>query len=127
MTEQKKYVFIAGGIGITPFRSIIKECLSTQSNQQIILFYQFRTKDEILFKDIFDQAEKQIGLEVHYIESANDGKSSIDIERLVPNYETRYFYVSGPQGFVEMYRQKLMELQIPEEQIKTDLFTGYEF
>lgn len=124
MTVQKKYVFIAGGIGITPFRSIIKDLLDRNSTQDIVLIYKVRSASEILFKDIFNQAASQLGLQIHYIASSNDQKL-IEITELIPDYHQRYFYISGPQGFVEVHQQKLLQLSVPIEHIKTDLFTGY--
>lgn len=125
MTEQKKYVFIAGGIGITPFRSIIKDLLDSNTKLDIVLIYRVRTESEILFKNLFDQAARQIRLQVQYVVSANDQKE-IEIADIVSDYQQRYFYVSGPQGFVEKHQQKLMQLSVPLEHIKTDLFTGYD-
>jgi ferredoxin-NADP reductase len=51
---QEKLVFIAGGIGITPFRSMVKYLKDINEMRDIILFYCNKTEDEIVYKEIFD-------------------------------------------------------------------------
>jgi len=60
--ESKKLVFLAGGIGITPFRSQIKYLIDTKQKRDIILFYSNRTPADIAYKEIFDQAQINFGL-----------------------------------------------------------------
>jgi len=56
--KNTKLVFIAGGVGITPFRSMVKYLLDLQEDRDIFLIYANKTFDEVVYKDIFDQAEK---------------------------------------------------------------------
>ena len=51
---KKSYVFIAGGIGITPFRSMIQSLIDTDTKLPLTLFYMARHADEVVFKDIVD-------------------------------------------------------------------------
>src|SRR5260370_1410080 len=48
----QKLVFIAGGIGITPFRSMLKYLLDTHQRRDIVMFYANRRVDEIVYKDV---------------------------------------------------------------------------
>lgn len=132
----KKYVFIAGGIGITPYRSIIKYLLDTNQKKDIILFYSNKSKSEIVYKDIFDQAEKNLDIKTVYnltdkenIPSSWQGKiGRIDeqmIKEEVPDYTERIFYLSGPHGLVTAFEDTLAKMGIKKIQIKTDYFPGY--
>ncbi|HUX21389.1 MAG TPA: oxidoreductase, partial [Spirochaetia bacterium] len=59
-------VFIAGGIGITPFRSMIKYLVDKGEERKITLVYSNYTADEIVFKDVIEEAQKKIGLKTVY-------------------------------------------------------------
>src|ERR1700709_894999 len=63
---QQKCVFIAGGIGITPFRSMIKYLLDTGQHRPIVLFYASKTVSEFVYQDIFDQAQRELGIKTMY-------------------------------------------------------------
>lgn len=132
----KKLVFIAGGIGITPFRSMVKYLLDKKEQRSIALFYANKTADEIAYKDIFDQAQKEIGLKTVYVLSNVDkipanwqGKTGrIDEKMLtqeVPDYKERIFYISGPNAMVDAYKHLLGKLGVPHTQIVTDYFPGF--
>ena len=64
--RKKKLVFIAGGIGITPFRSMVKYLMDRDEKRSVALFYANRTYAEIAYRDIFDEAAKAIGLKTIY-------------------------------------------------------------
>jgi ferredoxin-NADP reductase len=121
----KKYVFIAKGIGITPFRSMIQYLVDKNRAERITLFYVAKSQDEFIFKDLFENASKQFGLQVIYLSSAQD---EIFNERVVHSIITDIsepiYYISGPQETVQKYREMLQNLGA--KQIKTDLFSGYD-
>jgi ferredoxin-NADP reductase len=133
MVEEKSYVFIAAGIGITPFRSMIHGLVARMEKKDITLLYQARNEEELLFRDLFDKAEEVIGLQTIYVLSnppqnwtGEQGYISKEfLSKFVPDLKSRVFYVSGPQEFVEKTRDMLMEIDIRLDNIKTDLFTGY--
>jgi ferredoxin-NADP reductase/Na+-translocating ferredoxin:NAD+ oxidoreductase RnfD subunit len=132
---RQKCVFIAGGIGITPFRSMIKYLLDTHQRRQIVLFYANRTAEEIVYQDVFEQARWELGIKTIY--SASDprrlprgwnghvGRISAQlIQAEVPDYQHCLFYVSGPPAMVEATKQLLSQMHVPSSRIKTDLFAG---
>lgn len=132
---RQECVFIAGGIGITPYRSMIKYLLDSHQARPITLFYANRTLSEIVYQDVFDQAEQELGIRTIYtLTDTRDvprwwrGKTGrLDaelIQREVPNYRHCLFYISGPQGMVDSFKQVLRELDIPDAHIKTDFFAG---
>jgi ferredoxin-NADP reductase/Na+-transporting NADH:ubiquinone oxidoreductase subunit NqrB len=134
--ESKKLVFLAGGIGITPFRSMIKFLCDTHSKRSVVLLYGNRNSHEIAYQDIFEEAEKIIGLKTVYaISSAIDElptqhayRGRIDrelIKREIPDYKERIFYISGTHAMVSGLTKILHDLNIPRNQIRTDFFPGF--
>ena len=104
--KNKKLAFIAGGIGITPFRSIIK---SLDEPRDIVLFYLALNPKAFAYKDIFEKVK------------------TVYAEKLTPEelveYKDRTFYISGPNMMVDVYKKMLKEIGVKE--IITDYFPGY--
>jgi ferredoxin-NADP reductase/Na+-transporting NADH:ubiquinone oxidoreductase subunit NqrB len=133
---KQKVVFIAGGIGITPYRSMVKYLIDTKDKRDITLLYSARTSDDFVYRDVFEQAYRELGLNVIYF--ATDKTPTISHERIrsnrinadiiksdVPDYMERVFYISGTQSMVRAIRSLLIGLGIPKHQIKVDYFSGY--
>lgn len=128
-------VFIAGGIGITPFRSMVKYMLDMRLSRPVTLLYSNRTADDIAFKPLFDEAVQAGWLKAVYTitDSApygwlgRMGYITPDVIRAeVPDHASALYYVSGPQGMVATFVEMLSKMGIPQKQIKTDYFPGYE-
>ena len=128
-------VFIAGGIGITPYRSMIKYMLDKGLSRPITLLYSNRSAEDIVFKDIFDQAEKAIGLKVVYTLTGKNvpadwrGKTGYITAELireeVPDYQERVFYISGPEPMVMAFERMLAGMGVRGSNVKRDYFPGY--
>jgi glycine betaine catabolism B len=134
--KNKKLVFIAGGIGVTPFRSMVKYLLDKKEQRSIVLFYTNKTADEIAYKDIFDKAQKELGLKPIYVLTNMDripaawpGKAGRIDEKMiteeVPDFKERTFYISGPNAMVDAYKHLLNKMGVPHNQIVTDYFPGF--
>lgn len=132
--RDEKLVFIAGGIGITPFRAMTKYLLDTKQSQDIVLLYSAKTAAEVVFKEIFAQAEQALWLKPNYVLTdpppANwTGQSGfIDaamIKRVVGDWQNRVFYISGPEPMVEAFEKMLAAIGIADNKIKRDFFPGY--
>lgn len=115
----KKLVFIAGGIGVTPFRSMIKYLIDRKEKRDITLIYSVKTEDEIAYRDIFDQAEKEIGLKVIYL------IGNFLTEDMVKKDIASTFYLSGPSVMVENYKDLLLKMGVRRSRIMTDYFPGF--
>jgi ferredoxin-NADP reductase len=119
--KNKKLVFIAGGIGITPFRSMIKYLIDRGERRNVILMYSAK-EGEFAYKDVFDQAHYKLGIKTYY----NVGRFQEDfILREVPDYKNRTFFLSGPKALVDGFTTALKDLSVPHSQIKTDYFPGF--
>ena len=122
--SRDKYIFIAGGIGITPFRSILMDLSYQNKISNIILFYGNRDKN-IVFKDKLEEiSAKNPGLKIHYIISP----VKIDFEilnREVPDLLDRRCYISGPMKMIKSIERSVIGGGVSPEKIKTDYFSGY--
>ncbi|MBP9718953.1 MAG: oxidoreductase [Candidatus Levybacteria bacterium] len=132
----KKLVFLAGGIGITPFRSMIKYLVDKNEKRDITLLYSNKTADEIVYKDVFDEAEKKLHIKTiytitdkeHLPENWNGEKGRVDaamIQKYIPDYKERVYYISGPHIMVTAYEDILKNLGISSSHIIIDYFPGF--
>ncbi|HKC15036.1 MAG TPA: FAD-dependent oxidoreductase [Patescibacteria group bacterium] len=121
----KNYVFIAGGIGITPFHSIIADLAHKSLPINITLFYANKT-EEFPFKEEFEKIREQnTSFKVHYVVSPKHIDENL-IKENVADLQKKIFYVSGPEKMVEDLTEMIKGIGIKEENIKQDFFPGYD-
>ncbi|MGH7174814.1 MAG: RnfABCDGE type electron transport complex subunit D [Minisyncoccia bacterium] len=130
---KKKLAFIAGGIGITPFRSMIQYMLDTGDTRSTTLLYANKTAAEIAYRELFELAAEEMGLKTVYALS-NEPNSApgtysgpIDtrlIAREIPDYTERIFYISGPHSMVDAFKKTLRAMGVSRWNIKADYFPG---
>ena len=131
----QKLAFIAGGIGVTPFRSMVKYLTDRREHRDIVMLYANRRFDEILYGDVFQAAQRAFRFRPVLVVS--DGTTvpknwpgqigRIDaklIARLVPDYQDRIFYISGSPEMVRSVSASLHTLGVSTSKIKTDYFSG---
>ena len=147
----KPAVFLSGGIGVTPFRSMIKYATDMQLPVKIIMFDSNRNRNNILFKKEFDEwANMNKNLKIIYTISEkdqNDNEQSslsstanddwkgeygrINKEMILKYVDTNIinnsiFYICGPPSMLKAMQILLQEdLEIPKERIKVEEFIGY--
>lgn len=132
----EKLVFIAGGIGVTPFMSMISYLLATKQRRDIVLLYANKVEADIADSALFEQAKKAIGLKTVYVLTSVDDiapnwkgqKGRITEEMIkveVADYQNRTYYLSGPNAMVDAYKKLLAGLGIPHHRIITDYFPGF--
>lgn len=112
---QQKLAFIAGGIGITPFRSMAKFLLDSKQSRDIVLISCAATEQEFIFKNLFPEAVYKVGR-----------LKTDDIKNAVPDYNERIFYVSGPELMVQATEKMLSQIGIQHGRINRDYFPGYQ-
>jgi ferredoxin-NADP reductase len=131
---KKKLVFIAGGIGITPFRSMIHYLLDKGDRRQITVLYSNKTAGDIAYKDILTRAETELGIHTVYavtgektpIPGVYNGQIDANlIAQQIPDYLERTFYISGPHAMVEAYGTTLRGMGVSRFKIKSDFFPGF--
>jgi len=141
----KHAVFLSGGIGVTPFRSIIKYVTDKQLPIKIVIFDSNRNQQDILFKKEFDDwTNTNKNLKIIYTITeeeaepvqgfAHEWKGERGrIDRTMLNkyltdndIDDSTFYTCGPPAMIKAMQDLLQnDLQIPKNRIKVEEFTGY--
>jgi ferredoxin-NADP reductase/nitrite reductase/ring-hydroxylating ferredoxin subunit len=138
----KPAVFLSGGIGVTPFRSMIKYATDKQLPIKITMFDSNKNQQNILYKEEFDRwAEQNKNFKVIYAvteeeqEAINSNCSGergrigkLMLERHLSKGEigNAIFYICGPPGMLKAMQELLQkEMQIPKDRFKVEAFTGY--
>jgi len=120
----QKYVFIAGGIGITPFRSILFDLDDKDSLNKVILLY-FNRSQKIVFKNQLDGlAAKNSGLKINYIVNPESFNPDL-VGKFISNFGDFVFYISGSENFVKEIKNNLLKMDVKRSAIKSDYFPGY--
>ena len=132
--QSQPLVFLGGGIGITPFRSMIKFATDTHLPTPITLIYANKTPADIVYRTEFDQwAETNPNFQVHYtVDTPNEtwtgdiGHLTSDmIKKYAPDLDKPIYFICGPLGMLTAYEKILQETGIDEDQIRTESFSGY--
>jgi len=132
----KKLVFIAGGIGVTPFRSMVKYVMDRGEKRDIVLLYTAKSVKDFAYKEIFDDATNRGIIRTVYTitdkscvpQNWTGETGRIDanlIKRKVLDFKERYFYLSGPNALVEAYETLLKKMGVRSNRIKKDYFPGF--
>jgi ferredoxin-NADP reductase len=126
LKPHKTSMLIAGGVGIAPFRSIIKEMADTDDSSEVSLLYLNKTP-EFLFKDeLMQWSDSLPNLHVTYIVTENLNKKDRD-KALISHIDSikQFFYIAGPESMIESTEHLLLDRGVDLEDIKIDIFGGY--
>ena len=116
--KDQNLVFIAGGIGITPFRSILLDMNYNNYSINADLLY-FNKNEEFPYRKEIDGIKDQKFLKVLYSTDTFSENHITEIE----SYKDKKYYISGPKGFVNLVFGTLHSLGL--DNIKKDFFPGY--
>jgi ferredoxin-NADP reductase len=132
----KPAVFLAGGIGITPFFSMVKSATHQRLPHQIYLFHSNHTAEDSPFLNELSALDHS-NPKFQYIPTMTDltpamkwegAKGVINkdlLERHVGDLKAPIYYMAGPPGFVTAMRKMLVESGIDEDNIRFEEFPGY--
>lgn len=132
--EEKPAVFLAGGIGITPLRSMAHWATDQGLAHNIFLFYSNHTLESAPFIEDFENLQMR-NKNFHFIPNLSQSAPSgwpyetgritpLLITKHLPNLSNAVFYVSGPPNMVAGIVETLGSLGI-DENIRTEEFAGY--
>jgi len=118
-------VLIAGGVGITPYLSLLKQMLEEKSDQAVTLCYGVRSAEHYLFGDLLKRCEAELP---NFVKKVWCEDGSVFGEKGILNIEAihsavldgAFFYLSGPPGMISSFKQKLLDLSIENECILID-------
>jgi ferredoxin-NADP reductase len=114
---------MAGGVGITPFASMLRHLMASGEKRDIVLIYAASSEEDFAYRDLIKAAEARLGLRAVYV--ARTVVTEDIVKREVPDYAERTFYLSGPNAMVRAYRRMLLGLSVHRSRIKTDYFPGF--
>lgn len=134
-TSSTPAVFLIGGIGITPVRSIIAQATHDKLPHHITLLYSNKTAADAAFTADFENLAKQnanfkfvpVYADASAAEWAGE-RGFIDekmLKRYVPDIAAPIYYLSGPAGMVKAMREMLVAAGANEDNIRTEEFSGY--
>jgi predicted ferric reductase len=125
------YVFIAGGVGITPVMSMLRTLADRHDRRPLLLMYGSKTWEEVTFREELEELKQRLNLRVvHVIEKAPDdwdGESGFMnaamLARHLPEDRMEHeFFVCGPVPMMNAVEQGLERLGIPIENVNSERF-----
>ncbi len=122
----KEFIFIAGGIGITPYRSILLDLDHRGLPINGQLLYANRDEELIFQEELEALVSKHEGFKIKYF-IAQEKIDETAIGQVAPDLQRPFFYVSGPEPMVESFEKMLLAVGVPDAQFKRDFFPGYDW
>ncbi len=128
-------VFLIGGIGITPIRSIVADATNNHLPHKITLIYSNRTLNDAAYIHDFEEFAKA-NTNFTFVPVFTDD-TPVDwageqghvnakmVNKYVPDIEPAIFYLAGPPEMVKAMRNLLVEMGANEDNIRSEEFDGY--
>ena len=123
-TGGEKQIWVAGGIGVTPFLSFLRD-LKTGLAHDVDFYYTVRHPEEAVFKDEVEAATKQnTRLKARIRFSATDGSLTVDeiAKNAGGDIRGHHVYMCGPLPMVQAFEKKFMEAGVPAGNIHFEEF-----
>jgi len=133
----KAAVFLAGGIGITPFLSIVRQADHERLSHKLHLFYSNRRPEDAPFLDVLQMLEKTnpnfrlVCTMTEMSKSKKEWKGETRrinqeiLSRHLANLQGPIYYIAGPPAMVAGLRKVLVAANVDEDDIRTEDFAGY--
>ena len=128
--HSRKSLFLAGGSGITPFISMLREILLSGDDRDVVMLYGARNEKCALYHEELLELSRKFNSFKYYLIVSNDDKYEgpkgfIDsklITSLCPDYKERTSYICGPQIMNDFCHRELEALGLPIKQIRREMF-----
>ena len=125
------YVFVGGGVGITPLYAMLQTMATREDVRPVVLFYGARTEESLTFREELDALAEQMNLKVVYVLShpeegwrGETGFVSGEVmQRYLPKqYKHFKFMICGPEPLMDSMEEAIPQLGVPWEQVLTERF-----
>lgn len=126
LRENRSSVLIAGGIGIAPFRSMLKEMFDTNNKNTVQLVYMNKGTEYVFAEEIDYWKSKLPNIAVTCIDTI--GLNRKKREKMLLNTISKsahHYFIAGPEGMVESTEHLLIDNGISAKDIRIDSFGGY--
>jgi len=131
LIHKKTTVCIAGGSGITPFMSMVREIIECGLDRTGYLFYGSRTTDDVIFGDEITRLSQRFE-NIHFIpviEKPAEGYEGACgfitrqvLREVLENTEDKSFFICGPQGLYDFCLPHVEDLGVPRRKIKQEMY-----
>lgn len=122
-------IFVAGGIGLTPFHSMFESMAEHTEHRDIRFIYGVHTEDEIIFQDTFARAGIHATIVVGEPSDAWGGeRGRLTAEMIIglsQPADNALIYMSGPEPMIESLEKDMQAQGVDKRQLVTDFFPGY--
>lgn len=128
--ETRPLIFVAAGLGITPFHSIFRHLANVHASRPIRFLYAVSRERDIIFQDAFAKINLHATIFVAEPTPAWGGEHGHITADQIINFgrpaDDSLIYIAGPEPMVEQLRKDLMTKKIASDQIVGDYFPGYQ-
>lgn len=136
-STKRPAVFLSGGIGITPVRSMILQATHDKTDHELYLFYASKTPADAVYMADFEKAEKEnpnftfVPSMTRLSDDDNSwhGERGVFTKEMLEKYigdlSKPIFYICGPAGMVKSLRETLNGAGVDDDDIRSEEFSGY--
>jgi ferredoxin-NADP reductase len=130
-------VFLSGGIGITPVRSIVLQAAHDKTAHKIFVFYSNKTPEDAAYLDELTEVQKR-NVNYKLVASMTDAEAVTKgwqgetgfftkemLQKYIDDLSLPIYYISGPAAMVTAIRKTLNEAGVDDDNIRTEEFSGY--
>src|SRR2546421_6816840 len=120
-------VFLAGGIGITPFRSIALDAAARKLAHRLLLFYSNRRREDAAFLAELEQLQsRNPNFRLIATMTRQSGRMSRELlERHIGDVKAPVYYFAGPPGMAMAMQALLRDMGVSEDDMRSEEFYGY--
>ena len=131
LRDASKIVGLAGGSGITPFRSMAREIAYGQLDAELLLIYGSSDEDDIVFYDEFKKLEQKTPDKIRVVhvlscaevslQGCEQGFITADIIKKYADVDNSSFFICGPQAMYEFVEQELATFDLPKRRMRREV------
>jgi ferredoxin-NADP reductase len=132
--ETRRHVFIAAGIGVTPYRSILRHAVDTKNPIMALMLYFNHSSADIVFRRELEEVAQEMPTFslVHVLSEPEPGwreeqgkLNEALLRKYIPDLNQPFYWISGPPSVVEAYKVLLYNLGVTDKSVRVDSFIGY--
>ncbi len=132
LRDKNQIIALAGGSGISPFRSMVKEIIKGNMDVKLIIIYGSAEEDDIIFYNEFKTFEEKypdklktvivLSCEEVTLEGCEQGFITADIIKKYADVNNSSFFICGPQVMYEFVEMQLEQFKLPPKRIRWEAY-----